>query len=123
MLEEHVIFGYTTLSFFFSKVEDDEPVDDGSGNLEIWRVEDFKLAPWPEVIKWKIKYWQEDTPSTGGLASKYIANIYNDCLGPILNRNMLRGLLRCVLKTRNLLRVDSAENIGQFTPKYQHKEC
>ncbi|CAN0099992.1 unnamed protein product [Ascophyllum nodosum] len=31
-----------------SSVEDDEPVDDGSGNLEIWRVEDFKLAPWPE---------------------------------------------------------------------------
>ncbi|CAN0076049.1 unnamed protein product, partial [Discosporangium mesarthrocarpum] len=26
------------------------PVDDGSGKLEIWRVEDFKLVPLPEVL-------------------------------------------------------------------------
>lgn len=28
---------------------DEKPIDDGSGQLEVWRVEDFKLAPWPKV--------------------------------------------------------------------------
>lgn len=28
---------------------DEKPVDDGSGKLEVWRVEDFKLVAWPEV--------------------------------------------------------------------------
>lgn len=28
---------------------DEKPVDDGSGQLEVWRVENFKLVPWPKV--------------------------------------------------------------------------
>lgn len=31
------------------KAVEEKPVDDGTGKLEIWRVEDFKLAPWPKV--------------------------------------------------------------------------
>eukprot|EP00002_Diphylleia_rotans_P006181 TRINITY_DN154_c0_g1_i1.p1 TRINITY_DN154_c0_g1~~TRINITY_DN154_c0_g1_i1.p1 ORF type:complete len:804 (-),score=188.33 TRINITY_DN154_c0_g1_i1:762-3173(-) len=28
--------------------EDSKPVDDGSGKLEIWRIEDFKMVSWPK---------------------------------------------------------------------------
>ena len=28
---------------------DEAPVDDGSGDLQIWRVENFKLVAWPKV--------------------------------------------------------------------------
>ncbi|CAM9441041.1 unnamed protein product, partial [Hapterophycus canaliculatus] len=31
-----------------SSAMDETPVDDGSGKLEVWRVENFKLAPWPK---------------------------------------------------------------------------
>eukprot|EP00752_Nemacystus_decipiens_P014256 g12677.t1 len=31
-----------------SSAMDEKPVDDGSGQLEVWRVENFKLAPWPK---------------------------------------------------------------------------
>ncbi|CAM9773741.1 unnamed protein product [Ectocarpus sp. 12 AP-2014] len=33
-----------------SSAMDERPVDDGSGKLEVWRVEDFKLAPWPKEL-------------------------------------------------------------------------
>lgn len=34
---------------FMNQAVDEAPVDDGSGDLQIWRVENFKLEPWPEV--------------------------------------------------------------------------